>query len=52
MDAEDIRQALAEGTLEEDQKTMEQIHKFPWPLEIVEADLTAVTRDLVEGGAA
>jgi hypothetical protein len=36
MDASDIQRHLDSGTLADELALMVQVHKFPWPLEIVE----------------
>jgi hypothetical protein len=53
IDAEDIQRHLDAGTLADELALMTAVHKFPWPIEIVEdePDLTAVTREIAEGGA-
>jgi hypothetical protein len=53
IDAEEIQAMLDASTLADELALMTAVHKFPWPLEIVEdePDLTAVTRDFVEGGS-
>ena len=52
IDAEDIQKHLDAGTLADELALMTAVHKFPWPLEIVDdaPDLSAVTREIAEGG--
>jgi hypothetical protein len=41
MDAEDIQKHLDAGTLADELAFMIQVHKFPWPLEVVEDEASA-----------
>jgi hypothetical protein len=49
IDAEDIQKHLDAGTLAAELALMTAVHKFPWPIEIIEEDLTAITRAIAEG---
>ena len=54
IDAEDIQKHLDAGTLADEIALMTAVHKFPWPLEIVEdpPDFAEATRAVAEGGVA
>jgi hypothetical protein len=49
--AQEIQNHLDRGTLADELVLMTAAAEFPWPIEIIEApDLTAVTREIAEGG--
>jgi hypothetical protein len=54
LDATDIQKHLDAGTLADEIALMTVVHKFPWPLEIVddEPDFAEVTRAIVQGSPA
>lgn len=54
LDATDIQKHLDAGTLVDELALMVQVHKFPWPLEIVddEPDFAEATRAVVKGAPA